>query len=328
MKKMKLRKISKRGVLIIFLFAIVWIGISLISTIFTGNLIVSTVIGFALPIMTSAATKIGTDLIQSIFEQEVIVSSETGEKVVLPENTCRIAVYGRAGSGKTTLIRKLLSSPDIETRQEPSTEKFRIRFNEITLDEGKYPVAFADYQGQTMGDIVTDAPSDFFGEKEERVINAIFFVVDLFPDLPDEDTDQQEFKKFLRSYKQDALSKIEERVRQNQNYVNEDTIEPVFRVCRSKIPPPHLFAVRFLINKIDVLERIILEYDSYASAIKSPSEYAQKLYKSQIEAVEFAYKENHIPDFQVRVISAKHDNKTLTGLLTQIVRKHMERHTK
>jgi GTPase SAR1 family protein len=326
MKKKK-TKITRRGILLIFLFALLWFGLSLIGTIFTGNIIVSAVLGFALPVIASAGTKIGTDLIHGVFKPEINEDDETDGTL---ENCCRIAVYGRSGSGKTTLIRKLLSSSDIEPRQEPSTEKFKIRSRKIMLelDEPEYPVAFADYQGQAMGDIVTDAPPNFFGEKGERVINAIFFIVDLFPDLPDERKKPQEFKKFLRSYKQDALTKIEERVRKNQNYVNEDSIEPVFRVCRSEIPPKHLFAVRFLINKIDILDRIISEYTSYTDEIKSSSEYALKLYEPQIEAVKNACEDNHVSDFSVRVISAKYDSETLTGLLTEIARTHKERYTK
>ena len=217
-----------------------------------------------------------------------------------------------------------MSSPDIETRQEPSTKKFILRFNEITLDEGDYPVAFADYQGQTMGDIVVDAPQEFFGKKESRLINTIFFIVDLFPDLPDEGKKPVEFKQVLKSYEKDALEKVESRVRENQEYINKNTIEPVFRVCRSERPAKRLFAVRFLINKIDFLERIISEHDTYRNTVRSATKYAESLYAPQIEALKLACKANGIRDFSFRVVSAKHGD-NLTGLLTKIVRKHKER---
>lgn len=307
-----------------FLFIILWFVLSIIGTIFTGNIIVSTVIGFALPILTTAAVQIGTDLIKKVIKIE---EAEEEKKKEEQEHNCRIVVFGMPGSGKTTLIRKLLTHG--LPRQEKSTKKFTFHKHKILLDlEDPYPVAFADYKGQAMGDIVTDAPEDFFGEKDARIINAIFFIVDLFPEIPDENENPEKFQETLKEYKEEALVKIDNWVRENQEYVNKNTIEPVIRVCRSDRTGKQLFAVRFVINKIDFFERIISEYGSYKNKVNSPIEYAKNLYANQIQALEIACKKNRIKDFSVRVISAKYGDKygdDMTGLLIEIALKHKER---
>lgn len=314
-------KKTKTRYWLVFLFIILWFVLSIIGTIFTGNIIVSAVIGFALPILTTAAVQIGTDLIKGAIKTDVIEEEEEQEE------SCRVVVFGMPGSGKTTLIRKLLTHG--LPRQEKSTQKFIFHRHQILLELGQpYPVAFADYKGQAMGDIVTDAPEDFFGKKDARLINAIFFIVDLFPELPDEKENPDKFQETLKEYKDEALVKIDNWVRENQEYINKNTIEPVFRVSRSDRTGKQLFAVRFIINKIDFFDRIISEYETYKNTVGSTTEYAKNLYANQIQALEIACKKNGVKDFSVAVISAKYGNKygdDITGLLTEIALKHKER---
>jgi hypothetical protein len=215
----------------------------------------------------------------------------------------RILMYGLGRSGKSTIIDCFLKVDDqiVEHIRTKSTPNFTIQDADITLraTNKKYPISVADYKGQKPAEIVTDVPESFFGFKNQRRINVILFVVDMFPEPKDDDgeiIDNDE--PLIKRYKLNAVQRIKKQVDENKLYLNKFSLQPVFTVSYSK---DNLIAVRLLINKADILQEIISRgYLRNASVY----DYATALYSDTIEAINSYCEENEIDDFSVRIISA------------------------
>jgi hypothetical protein len=215
----------------------------------------------------------------------------------------RMLVYGLSRSGKSTVIDRFLSVDKytVANIRKKSTPEFNIQDAEITLGTKKkrFPVAIADYKGQTPDEIVTEAPDDFFGIRGDRRINVILFIVDLFPEKHDSSGNAIEDTQLLRFYKSNTEEKILKQVKENKLYVNKFSIQPVFSVSYNA---SHTLAVRLFINKADLLEELVDK-----GLLKSDSsiyEYCMSMYSDTIESIKKACTDNGIGDFSVYVISA------------------------
>src|SRR5262245_40860221 len=99
------------------------------------------------------------------------------------QEACRIYVFGLPGAGKTTLMKSVLTRGNLE--REESTEKFHYLRASVPLNEMgtivSVPVLIGDYKGQNPSEVTINCPSGFAGSPGDRVINAIYFVVDIVP---------------------------------------------------------------------------------------------------------------------------------------------------
>ncbi len=169
----------------------------------------------------------------------------------------------------------------------------------------KYIVSMADYKGQKLSQITVSHPVRFFGPPGNRIINVIIFVVDLFPEwLSAEDNTRKPIndEELLQNYKQNASEKITERVVAHRQYITEYTIEQIFALSFNE---SKLYAVKLIVNKIDLLREIIDHGYLPDITLQSMTSYVEELYKPIIEEIQKACKANNISDFSVCLISAK-----------------------
>lgn len=215
---------------------------------------------------------------------------------------CRILVYGLPRSGKTTLIKRILTAE--KPQREESTAKFDIYEEDLRLtleDPKKYAVAIADYKGQKPSEVTVNPPERFFGAPGQRLINVILFVVDMFPEVKDANGERIDDGELVDKYEPDARKYLHYRVRQNGLYVNAFDIEQVFAVAYSEM---HLFAVRLLINKIDLLSRVVSRGYLPQLSVESVDQYALGIYAATAESIKNACDANNVDNFSVHLISA------------------------
>lgn len=215
----------------------------------------------------------------------------------------RMLVYGLGRSGKSTIVDRFLTVDDqtVEQHRKISTPEFTIEEAEIILRKSKkkYPIAIADYKGQTPDEIVVDAPEEFFGAKGNRKVNVLIFVVDLFPEPRDSSGNLIDDIQMLRAYKNGSEQKLRKQVEENRLYVNKFSIQPVFSVCHNS---ENMIAVRVLINKADLLKELIDK--NFLPNNTSVHDYALSLYSETIDSISKACEDYQIADFSVHVISA------------------------
>lgn len=307
-------KITRKGRYWIVVLGYVSLTVILtVATTFFGSPIAGALIGVALSLL-SEAGRVAKERIDGGIK--AFVNNDDTAK-------CRILIYGIPRSGKTSIIRRILTHG--QPRHETSTADFDVYEDDVRLDlkGSKYPVAFADYKGQKPGQIIVGPPETFFGEQSERRINAILFVVDLFPEFPDEKEEPEQFREFMRKIEEDTSRHISERVAANLRYVNEFSIQPVFQVAYS---PNSLFAVRLVINKIDVLRDLAAKGHIVGLDASAVNEYAQNQYNLIVRALKKACSpENlNVPNFSVEVVSA-YTGENLTEMFSGIVSAYSER---
>ena len=213
---------------------------------------------------------------------------------------CRVLLIGLGRSGKTSIIRQVLTEDTL--RQEVSTDKFDI-FEEVKRvglkNPTRYIISIADYTGQKLSQITVHHPEKFFGTSGHRLINALIFVVDLFPELNDPQGKSLKDHEIIEEYnKENAHRKITERVAQHKEYITKFTVEQIFEVTHSD---NQLFTVRLLINKADLLRDIFSKgYLSETNETKI-DDYAKEQYASLINSIESACKKNNIDNFSVHL---------------------------
>jgi len=220
------------------------------------------------------------------------------------EGTCRIYLFGATGAGKTTLIENLLAAAAAPPVHKP-TEFFDLYSNRISMDargNQHVGVEMADYKGEKQSQIM-DVSEDFAGPKDDRRINAIFFVVDAVPRRYDEKAnilDDDATYEWLRT---DTLAKIKQRVDEHLLYITKYSIEVVF----SNVVSPQLFSVRLVINKIDLIRRAAANGLLPGIDNTSSSQFICNQFRTIDENIAEACRVNGITDYSVHLISAKHD---------------------
>ncbi len=216
---------------------------------------------------------------------------------------CRILMVGLSRSGKTSMIKHVLSED--QPCHELSTEQFAIYEGEIRLglqDPRQYLVSIADYQGQKLSQITINHRVNFSGLPGHRLINVVIFVVELFPELKNQQGKPLSDEALVQAYEADAERLITERVAEHKEYINQYTIEEIFSLAFNEY---NLFAVRLLINKVDLLREVVSR--GYLSGVNQTSleEYAKNLYAPIAKELQTACKTNQINNFSVHLISAK-----------------------
>jgi GTPase SAR1 family protein len=215
----------------------------------------------------------------------------------------RVLLVGLGRSGKTSIIRQILAQD--MPRQEKSTQEFDIYEEVIRLglqDPDRQRVSIADYKGQKLSQITVHHPVGYFGSRGHRLINAVIFVVDLFPELLSQRGKPLQDNELIRLYEADANNRIADRVTEHMEYITRFTVEQVFSATYSR---HNLFAVRLLINKIDLLREITLR--GYLSEMSEGAleKYAKNLFAPLSSKIQKACEVNNVNNYSVHLVSAK-----------------------
>ncbi|KAA3645864.1 MAG: hypothetical protein DWQ07_11760 [Chloroflexi bacterium] len=285
------------GLLIFLLMLILFIGGNVVDiSDVDRNPLIGTLVAFVLTAIASA----GAILVQPFRTR---LEKFAKENIFVSTDECRVLIYGLHRSGKTSLISHILTNE--RPYQRDSTNNFDI-FEErlrIGLNNPKrYRVTIADYKGQKPSQISTDYPEKFFGLKGQRKINAIIFVVDLFPEIRNENGNAIHDHDLLENFKENALAKIEDRVSENLKYINKYTIEPVFAVSFSK---RNMIAIKFLVNKLDLLRELVANGCLPDMSSEDINDFVLDLYHPAIECIQQACNDNDFEDFSTHLLSAK-----------------------
>jgi GTPase SAR1 family protein len=211
----------------------------------------------------------------------------------------RILIFGRHGSGKTTFIETAFTWIDSADPLRRSTEhfeyrRFQVQLHRKELQLGQYTnVEVADYKGQEPSQVVINNSADFFGPEGNRVLNAIIFIVDLVPRKTDEHGNPLNDKSLLEWLKNgNMLDKITDRVEEHNQYINQGTLQILFRSLYSQ----NLKSVIFVINKKDLIEKLI--NDGYLPTnFIDFREYSQHLFARMIQNIKEACTQLGIEDF-------------------------------
>ncbi|NJS10455.1 MAG: hypothetical protein HC789_08770 [Microcoleus sp. CSU_2_2] len=229
----------------------------------------------------------------------------------IDKSVYRILIFGRHGSGKTTFIQTAFTlckaDPRIISTKYFEYRRFRAHLHKKELQLDQYTdVAVADYKGQEPSQVIIDSSKDFFGPKGNRVLNAIIFIVDLVPRKNDEHGNPLNDESLLEWLKNgNTLNKIKERVEEHNQYINQASLQLLFRSLYSQ----NLKSVIFVINKKDLIERLI--DDGYLPTnFRDFREYAKHLFDRMIKNINEACTQLGIEDFSnndswVFTVSAK-----------------------
>lgn len=219
------------------------------------------------------------------------------------QSVYRICIFGRSGTGKTTLIETAFTWDPNEIRK--STQYFDFCKFKVQLQKTSSinDVAVADYKGQNPSQIILYGPSEFFGNDNNRLVNAVLFMVDLVPKKVDQEgnsIDDEALLKWLKN--EDTIKKIEARIQDNYDYISESALELFFAKTYSK---KNLKSVKLLINKVDLVDKLINDGHITLSNFRGLKEYSEYKFKSMIKNIDRACSQLEINDFSVHTISAK-----------------------
>lgn len=222
---------------------------------------------------------------------------------ILKKPACRFYLYGRGGSGKTTLIKSWLGG---DVRPEQSTKYFSFYASEHYVDletKRKCNVIISDYQGQSPSQNTLNASTKVIGEQGRRLISGVFFIVDIAPRIErnNQPLNTEELIEWLST---DTENKIRKRVEQHMEYIVPAVLEIIFATVYN----PNLLNVTLIINKIDLLEKMVAMGCLPGVSLANVDEYARNLFKrienNVREACDRITKPDHNIEFHVSIVSA------------------------
>ena len=207
---------------------------------------------------------------------------------------CRIFVFGRSRSGKTTLVSSLVavdqSLPRTETKDFTVYElRAPVRLNNVKHINLK----ISDYRGEQSSQVLVNHDPAFFGADGNRRINALIFIVDMFPEEIDEHGNALDNDKLAERYGKDAEKVIEKRVEGHYQYLSPQVIGCAFTLCFNK---DRLIAVRLLVNKIDLLDNLVKKGYLILPTGVSAENYAEQKYADLFKILQRYCAEANISD--------------------------------
>jgi GTPase SAR1 family protein len=182
--------------------------------------------------------------------QQISLTPTTSIGIIPPSITpnFNLVLYGLRGSGKTTLIKKLLTLDELG--REPSTLESKIYTGQVKFDlttDRPINLRIADYYGEKPSRFLDMIKTEFTNAQGAAIVNAIIFVVDVAPRGLDLDGTIMTDAKLIAAMDPE---KIADRVAEHQDYISRSILEVLF----SQIASSNLQSVRLLINKADLVE--------------------------------------------------------------------------
>ncbi len=279
----------------------------------TSPILVSILIVAVFPIVAFAATtKPLWDFVENVLDESNLQQLAT-----------RFYLYGRGGSGKTTLIKSWLGG---EVRPEQATKYFAYYTAEkyVSLETKKrWRVVVSDYQGQSPSQNTLNASEKVIGPVNNRQVNAVFFIVDITPRI-EKNGQPLATPELVEWLATDTEAKIEKRVEQHLEYIVPAILEIVFSTVYSK----NLLNVTLVINKIDLLRDVVAMGCIPGVSLANVEEYARNRFRrietNIREACDRAStSDSHTIHFQVAIVSAM-TGQGVAKLFNDIVRYHAD----
>jgi Signal recognition particle receptor beta subunit len=195
---------------------------------------------------------------------------------IAPKNNTpdfNLVLYGLRGSGKTTLIKKLLTLDELG--REPSTLESKIYTGQIKFDlttDRAVNLRIADYYGEKPSRFLDMIKTEFTNSQGSSIVNAIIFVVDVAPRGLDLDGTIMTDAKLVAAMDGDKLT---DRVAEHQDYISRSILEVLF----SQIASSNLQSVRLLINKADLVEVFYGQNLGLSQTFSTPEAWARHLFE-------------------------------------------------
>ncbi|MCW6037238.1 hypothetical protein K4A83_13295 [Spirulina subsalsa FACHB-351] len=258
-----------------------------------GPMLISILLVAVFPIISVAATtRVWWDLIDNFRDD-----------ANLRHPAVRFYLYGRGGSGKTTLIKSWLGG---EVRPEQATKYFAYYTAEKYLDletKRRCRVVISDYQGQSPSQNTLNASPKVIGPPGQRVVNGVYFIVDIAPRIEKNGRPLDTYE-LIEWLSVDTEMKIRKRVEQHLEYIVPAILEIVFSTVYSH----HLISTTLVINKIDLLEKVVAMGCIPGVSLASVDEYARNLFRrieyNIREACDKVTSPDHNIEFSVVLVSA------------------------
>lgn len=290
-------KVTKKGMLAIILFVFLLLAIGIAAKLFAKDPLLYAIMGYVILALLSVGAVIlkpFREWLEDFIDRNI---HRSGHKL-------RIFIVGLGRSGKTSIIKHILTGN--APRQEKSTDSFFIREGKQTLDlenPDEITVSVVDYKGQQQSQVTTDSYQypEFFGKPGLRLINVLVVVVDLFPELENSKGKVLADGQLIKRYKKNAKERIEERIKEHEEYINQYFIQQLFTLTSAK----KLFSVRLLVNKVDLLREVVACGYLPEVTEKTMKLYAKGLLKKISGDISAACRKNNIDDFSIHLVSAK-----------------------
>ncbi|MFM2432254.1 MAG: hypothetical protein RLZZ511_3468 [Cyanobacteriota bacterium] len=238
-------------IVLILLMAIgAFFGIELLfsSNQFPGLTLVSFLLAVLLGALLLLAAVIFFPPVKQAFQSIGLTEKSLKSADQAAENTLNLLVYGLRGSGKTTLIKKLLTIDELGL--EPSTLESKVYQGQIMLGlaaNQAVNLRIADYYGEKPSNFLDMVETEFTQSSGGAIANAMIFFVDIAPRGTSFDGDLLSDEAILAQMDQAAIAK---RIQDHESYLSNSTLEILF----SRVVSENLQSVRLLINKADLVE--------------------------------------------------------------------------
>lgn len=238
--------------------------------------------------------------------EDPITSVKTWLDIPIRTSKLTILIYGRGGSGKTTFIKSLSSLENLKNDYSSTSTEWSDYFRGAihhapTMTKRfkrKYtvPIQVADYKGQ--------APRQALSLKRSFMaqVNAVLFLVDIVhPDPLNKDTAMAD-SDLVHWLANDTEDKINDRFIQHVAYVGDAILSVIFGSILA-VNRGNLRSVRLVINKVDIVQKLMIHGYLKSSSSMSAEDYVRKKFSPIEKYIRDACVQNHIHDVDVSVVS-------------------------
>lgn len=224
---------------------------------------------------------------------------------------CTIYLFGKAGSGKTSLCESFGAISSGASRA--STDSTDCYFLTKNFGGKNLNVAITDYKGQNPSEVTINLPEKYVGDANNRIINAALFVVDIVGRENYNNELLDTVPRQIAWLEDDTDRKVLKRVEEHTTYIN-GSLEIVFATIYSE----NLKSVRLVINKFDLIQKLLRSGHLQNSNNLTDELFAEQIFEKIINELQSACAAIHIQDFKVEFVSAKNDYNT-RGLMDRIL---------